>query len=632
MELSIVIMIVSILVAGALSVVTNNTMDKKVKNTNAKINQIYEALKVYVAKNSKLPCPASILAIKATDINYGTSVGTDGNCSGTGIYYIPDNINLMYGMIPVQTLGLSLDMAEDDFGSKIAYIVEQRFTSPPTPTNSPTTYPFNSNGIISIVENIDNPDTQTVSSTKIVTYTKKAIFTIISYGPNKSGAFPINSATQNTISSNPFESANSKINDNLFLKGNLVFSKVQNSDVFDDIVFYKTRDDLISDSGAFNLMTCTAESISIDFASMFGFNADSKTYAWSDGKYNQIVASDTACPSGYKQTVAKPTRMCGPLGKWQNCCVDYCFTNTSSSCTGGIITTFTDSSVTPPITRRVHTFLNSGTFKCPSNQNIDILVVGGGGGGTTYYCGGGGGGGGAVIYKTDLSITAATNYSVEIGSGGLRTTNSNGNNGGDSKFKTTSDIIVAKGGGGGGYGPAPGSCTSTTTAKGSNGGSGGGGGMASGASSGGTVVANTYPAGSTVYGNAGGGSSTAQIAGGGGGGAVSSGGTGTSGTNGVGGKGGDGVQIAIAGISPTPYYGSGGGGSTYLTTNIAKGGSYGNVSAGGNGGYDGRGSAGYIATDAVNGYGGGGGGGNAGGGRAGNGGSGVVIIAYTVTP
>lgn len=104
------------------------------------------------------------------------------------------------------------------------------------------------------------------------------------------------------------------------------------------------------------------------------------------------------------------------------------------------------------------TFTASGTFTVPSNVNtIDVFCVGGGGGNTSKYrCGGGGGG--YTAYKTKISVSAGTTYTVTIGAGGTAGT------GGTTSFGS---LVSATGG-------------TSDTSSGGDGGSGGGSSMAAG--------------------------------------------------------------------------------------------------------------------------------------------------------
>ena len=82
--------------------------------------------------------------------------------------------------------------------------------------------------------------------------------------------------------------------------------------------------------------------------------------------------------------------------------------------------------------------------------SIDYLIIAGGGGGSkgipsTVY--GAGGGGGGLIYNIGLSLAKGKNYSVSIGSGGVRATATNQTAG--TGGNTTFDIYTAYGGLGG---------------------------------------------------------------------------------------------------------------------------------------------------------------------------------------
>ena len=122
-ELSIVIIIISILISGILSSSITSINNAKIRNTRDRMAQIYQALGQYLVVNKRLPCPASIILLKS-DADYGKEVGTDGSCSGTGIYQSSSNANLVYGMVPIRALGLVNEMGEDGFESKIAYIID----------------------------------------------------------------------------------------------------------------------------------------------------------------------------------------------------------------------------------------------------------------------------------------------------------------------------------------------------------------------------------------------------------------------------------------------------------------------------------------------------------------------------
>ena len=285
-------------------------------------------------------------------------------------------------------------------------------------------------------------------------------------------------------------------------------------------------------------------------------------------------------------------------------------------------------------------FNSNGTLYLPNSiTNVEILVVGGGGsGGRTI---GGGGGGGAVVHITNATINAGT-YNIIIGQGGAVNTNDLvGNKGSNSSFAG----IVAEGGG----------ASSSYPNNGGSGGSGGGsgadeigvkdpiGGLSGSQSSlggfTGTIYKNSGGDGLTRTGESGRGG---YLGGGGGGGAGERGLNGNPNYNGNGGKGGNGIQINITGTNL--YWGAGGGGAQYNSSDSGK------TSRGGNGGLGGGGGGssasgnygsggtnglnnGTTPTNQIGGNGGantgsGGGGGGWVGSQGGAGGSGIVIIRF----
>ncbi len=297
-EISIVVLIIAILITGSLSSSITAINNAKLKSTRDRMDEIYKALGNYLLVNGKLPCPASLLELKSSSATYGTSVGTAGTCSGAGVYVSSVATNLVYGMVPVKTLGLSNDLAEDGFEDKIAYIVDKNFTGASFGTATST-------ATMTIKE---------VSGSFTNTITTDAIFALVSYGINRSGSFPINSATQIARSSSSTEMTNDldSISSPTFDK--ILFREAAN---FDDVVFYKTRNNLLLDFGALSLVPCQAEVLSLNYGSAADYN-------FAQGSYDQLVVSTTQCPVGYRSTTNYPTRRCGAFGAWDSVAVNPC--------------------------------------------------------------------------------------------------------------------------------------------------------------------------------------------------------------------------------------------------------------------------------------------------------------------
>jgi hypothetical protein len=261
-----------------------------------------------------------------------------------------------------------------------------------------------------------------------------------------------------------------------------------------------------------------------------------------------------------------------------------------------------------PSTDYVNTALTLSGLTVLLPLTVDYLVVGGGAGATNDISGGGGAGGLRTSYgstsggggsaESSLSLIAATNYTVTVGSGGSGIASSGGSalNGSNSVFSTITSI-----GGGGGH----------RLGNGATGGSGGGIGR-------GNSGSYTPGSGTADQGYAGG-PDTGAVAGTGGGGASAIGGNSSGGGNpSQGGAGGDGLAVSITGLSVT-YSGGGGGGGYYGT------GGSGGSGGGGNGG---TGNAQNNATNGTANTGGGAGGGEQNASAARNGGSGIVILRY----
>ena len=318
LELSIVILIIAVLIVGSLTASISAINNAKYKLTKERMNEIYKAMGNYLLVNKALPCPATITLTKSSSSTYGTAATTAGSCS-TGSFIGGSGLsaNLAYGMVPVQTLGLPADMAEDGFGNKFTYIVSRGFTDPNltsassgfgsiTPASGFSTATA---GFISVKENIAG------------TYKKdtdEAMFVIISHGNNKFGAYGVNSTTQNAGSTDVDEQNNYGSTTTFYNTNNYFTLSSVNSDIFDDVVFYKTRNVMLLDFNALSLITCPATTTN-DASCNNGLAC-----GWPATYYNQIVTSSDSCSTGYTSTVVKPTRRCGAFGVWQTGYINPC--------------------------------------------------------------------------------------------------------------------------------------------------------------------------------------------------------------------------------------------------------------------------------------------------------------------
>lgn len=332
-ELSIVILIISILLTGALGLSIQRANQEKIRLTKERMETIYKAMGIYLANNRKLPCPASMNTVVKSEVAYGTAATscTAAPGSASGYWQSTDSTNspnVFFGMVPTLTLGLSSDMAEDGFGSRFGYKIVSGFTNTTTfgygSSSAATSKNYAQDSAsyrINIQELVGN------SSPTIKTITDDAAFAIISYGPNRAGAWSPNATTQNTVSSDSDGEGVNDVNSPDATTGKATFDqdvvlKADDIDAFDDIVFYKTRDEMTFDFDLLGLIACDeaspTNSITYDIARNFNWPASTTV------KYGQPSPSTESCPSGWTQGPAKPTKKCGFGGIWESGIIDNC--------------------------------------------------------------------------------------------------------------------------------------------------------------------------------------------------------------------------------------------------------------------------------------------------------------------
>jgi len=302
-ELSVVILIIALLMFGTFSSssgIVNNVKDNITKD---RMSVIYNALGNFLLQKKRLPCPASILLPKG-DVNYGKEVRNSSTleCNGTGIYSSNSlsSLNLVFGMIPIYDLNLPADFAEDAFGNKISYFIDQRFTynyisSPDSNLNIPSFGTANYKDII-LVKSRNQQNEILVNS--------DAIITLVSSGANGFGSFK-NNGIQNARSSLAEELENdvSNLGSNLESFNKIFYNSFEDEEACDDIVFFKTRNDFVDNFKAMFLIPCKGNDI-IDA----DFNNKTSVY------FGQKLEASNSCPLGTESI--KKTVKCDVFGRW----------------------------------------------------------------------------------------------------------------------------------------------------------------------------------------------------------------------------------------------------------------------------------------------------------------------------
>lgn len=127
-ELSIVIIIVSLLMAGGLAVGTSMVEKAAYIDTQKQLQQIRKSLRDFYTVNGHLPCVAPLNTLPGTD-GFGVAIA---NCSTSATVpsgtFRQGSPAIRVGMIPTRTLGLSDSAASDQYGSRIVYAVTEDLT------------------------------------------------------------------------------------------------------------------------------------------------------------------------------------------------------------------------------------------------------------------------------------------------------------------------------------------------------------------------------------------------------------------------------------------------------------------------------------------------------------------------
>lgn len=347
-ELSMVLVIVGTLFSSGLIAYQSILSSSRTKITNENIDVVYKAIGNYLIANRKLPCPASLI-LTESDPNYGTSMTDDGTCSigagnPGGVITSSAFSNLVYGMVPVKTLGLPNSFAKDGFNTKISYIVDKNFT---VVVNSTGTSGFE--GYNPASANITIKELS-ASGSDIIT---DAIMVILSHGTNKLGGFNASSTSQNSNPTSADELDNIRT-----ANFNNIFVINSTDTLFDDVLSFKNKMQLAIDAGFENMICREADSNYLvetpnanntyNTNKCYDDNTITISLTWASANYgeNKMPKNNDPCPVACQYnsnptdydnnaTTNHPLRRCGKYGKWDK--VVYLCSKTGGGGGGGTI-------------------------------------------------------------------------------------------------------------------------------------------------------------------------------------------------------------------------------------------------------------------------------------------------------
>lgn len=245
LEMSVVMVIISLVLAGGLATFVQYTEKKGYVLTQQRLEELQVALGDYAQAYGRLPCPGDITDA-IDDANFGLETGDMGVCETANFQYTTDN-DVVAGLLPIRALGLSDDYVFDSWGSRLLYAVDRRFTA----NAGLTVYGSGTIGKVSV-------------SLQSSGGSVAAAYVLLSHGANRHGAYPRAGGTLRTTgrlpsateSSDPYwaqemencdcddGTAASATFDDTFVQSSFKQDTTDANDLFDDILVYSTREQL----------------------------------------------------------------------------------------------------------------------------------------------------------------------------------------------------------------------------------------------------------------------------------------------------------------------------------------------------------------------------------------------------
>lgn len=311
LEMSLVLIIISVILSGGLNMATSNLEKARNNVTKERIEEVYKNLGVFLATTKRLPCPSS-LKLSESDANYGKeSLNSYGNCTNNNSstensFVSSSNGDIIIGGIPNKALNLGNDFAKDGFGNRLFYVVDKNFISVSGAKN------VADDVFLEIHEKVNTVNQLITNNIRLLIY---------STGANGKGGVVASNAVKITKSTDADEAENdvplASLSTNIIDFNNVLFSRSEGNENFDDIMFYRTRNQILQDANLLDLLECQTVTENITYGA--GIN-----FTWPAAKYNEIVSSGISCPSTHLKGVLKPTKRCGLFGQWQSGIINPC--------------------------------------------------------------------------------------------------------------------------------------------------------------------------------------------------------------------------------------------------------------------------------------------------------------------
>lgn len=238
LEMAVVITIVAIIIASAMTMGNRWITAERYRVTNRNFDAIERAMLTHLRTYRRLPCPSDI-SLTPGNGQFGVEAANPGPCTGGVPAANFSSGNTVMGGLPTQALDLPASMMTDGWGRKIMYAIDMRMTR----LDSADNYPYNESvaiGSIRVDARLANGTTVERNSAS-----NRAVYLLLSYGPNGHGSFlPKSNARLWAGSTDADEWNNCNCNRTAATAADAIFVQSSPFPTFDDIVRYKRRSQL----------------------------------------------------------------------------------------------------------------------------------------------------------------------------------------------------------------------------------------------------------------------------------------------------------------------------------------------------------------------------------------------------
>lgn len=245
-ELSVVLVVISVLTSGVLTILTKHSEDSKLKITEKRMEIIEKSIEKFVIENNRLPCPADGTTVIVGEAFFGFEKRSSSKPVLCDSNFTFNDIHA--GVVPVLSLGLSKEYMFDGWKRRFSYVVDGNLVNSEdtdvtcSKDSSSECFKFSEGGKIKIKD----------ASSRLIT--EAAAYVIISHGRNGHGGYKrFGSNTRLGSSSDADEKSNAGDDIGSF-NDEFVQKSVDNS--FDDIVSYKMRSQIVHNASMISGHIC----------------------------------------------------------------------------------------------------------------------------------------------------------------------------------------------------------------------------------------------------------------------------------------------------------------------------------------------------------------------------------------